>query len=279
MESLNPSIRLLFRHIDTIYESDEEAAISVLGRFRGRPEEFLFLQQHICPSFYLLPKQMRIRVALSIGAFYVSDWSVPELFQVILGTDVLEPNDFKFCQEFDSTLIHCAARGMGASERDFREGNSADRSTCDAWGDLCRRFFCVRIDIHDVVDGKTPFLSFLEGYPSSWYGPTKLGLACQIAVQVWLKQLDVGSVDLKAYGKAEECIWKRAIAQREFHVWNIPEQGLESQRMNGFTYGTSHENWYIWLSAESDSFVGEFWDMIERPGEVMPGAWPNEWPL
>ncbi|CAG8162112.1 unnamed protein product [Penicillium nalgiovense] len=157
VESLIPSMRVLFRHIDISYESDEEAAISVLGRFHGTPEEFLFLQQHVCPSFYRLRKRFRIRVALRIGAFYVHNWSVPELFRVILGTHILEPNDFKFDQELGSTLIHCAARGMGASERDFREGTSADSSDCDAWGNLCHKFFCVRIDIHDLVDGKTPY--------------------------------------------------------------------------------------------------------------------------
>ncbi|KAJ5316921.1 hypothetical protein N7508_001429 [Penicillium antarcticum] len=259
MESLIPSMRVLFRHIDISYKSDEEAAIS-----------------HVCPSFYRLPKRIRIRVALRIGAFYIHNWSIPELFRVILGTDVLEPNDFKFCQELDSTLIHCAARGRGVSERGFREGTSADRSNCDAWGDLCHKFFCVRIDIYDLVDGKTPFLSFLDGYLSSWYGPIELGPACQIAVQVWLKQLEVVGVDLNRYGKAEEYMWKGGITQREFDVWNIPEQGFELQGMIGFTYGSSPGNWYIWLSEESDSFVGEFWDMIERPVEVMPGAWPKE---
>ena len=239
----------------------------------------MFLQHNICPSFHQLPKQIRIRVALRIGAFYISNWLVPELFQVILGTDVLEPNDFKFCPYFDSTLIHCAARGMGASERDFREGNSTDRSNCDAWGNLCHEFFCVGIDIHDVVGGKTPFLSFLDGYLSSRYGPIELGSACQIAIQVWLKQLKVVGVNLNRYGKAEECIWKMGVTQREFSVWNIPEQEFELQRIIGFAYGSSPENWYVWLSEESDSFVGEFWDMIERPIEVMPGSWPKLWPL
>lgn len=276
VESLIPSMRVLFRHIDLSYESDEEAAISVLGRFLGTPEEFLFLQQHVCPSFYRLPKRIRIRVALRIGAFYISDCSVPELFRVILRKDILEPNDFKFCQESDSTLIHCAARGMGASERVFREGTSADRSICDAWGDLCHKFFYVGIDIHDLVDGKTPFLSFLDGYLSSWHGPIELGPACQIAVQFWLKQLEVVGVDLNGYGKAEEYMWEGGTTQREFNVWNIPEQGFELQGMIGFAYGSSPENWYIWLSEETDSFVGEFWDMIERPVEVMPGAWPKE---
>lgn len=276
VESLIPSMRVLFRHIDISYESDEEAAISVLGRFHGTPEEFLFLQQHVCPSFSRLPKRIRIKVALQIGAFYISVWSLPELFRVILGTDVLEPNDFEFCQDSNSTLIHCAARGMGASERDFREGTSTDRSTCNAWGDLCHKFLCVGIDVHDLVDGKTPFLSFLDGYLSSWCKPIELGPACQIAVQVWLKQLEVVGVNLSGYGKAEEYMWKEGITQREFDVWNIPEQGFELQRMIGFSYGPSPENWYIWLSEESDSFVGEFWDMIERPAEVMPGAWPKE---
>jgi hypothetical protein len=276
VESLIPSMRVLFRHIDISYDSDEEAAISVLGRFYGTPKEFLFLQQHVCPSFYRLPKRIRIKVALRIGAFYSSDWSVPELFRVILGADVLEPNDLSPCQESDSTLIHCAARGMGASERDSREGTSTDRSTIDAWGDLCQKFLRVRLEVHDLVADKTPFLSFLNGYLLSWSGPIELGPACQAAVQVWLKQLEAVGVDLTEYGKAEEGMWNGWFTQREFHVWNIPKQDFELQEMVGFSYGPSPKDWYIWLSEESDSFVGEFWDMIERPVEVMPGAWPKE---
>jgi hypothetical protein len=258
------------------YESAEEAVISVLGRFLGTSEEFVFLQQHFCPSFYQLSKRIRIRVALRIGAFYISSYFVPELIRVIIGMDVLEPNDFRFCQEMNSTLIHCAARGMGASERNIQEGSSADRSNCDAWSDLCHEFLYIGIDIHYLINGKTPFLSFLAGYLSAWSRPIKLGPACQIAVQVWLEQLEAIGVDLNEYGKAEEYIWKSGITQRGFDVWNVAEQVFESQGMIGFAYGPSPENWYIWLSEESDSFVGEFWDMIERPVEVMPGAWPKE---
>jgi hypothetical protein len=268
-------MRVLFRHIDMSYESAEEAAISVLGRFLGTPEEFVFLQQHFCPSFYQLSKQIRIKVALYIGAFYISSCFVPELIRVIMGMDALETNDFKF-QEMDSTLIHCAARGMGVSERHLQEGSNADTFNCDAWSHLFHDFLCIRIDIHGLVDGITPFLSFLDGYLSAWFRPIKLGPACQIAVQVWLERLEAVGVDLNEYGKAEEYTWKSGIIKREFIVWNVAEQIFESQGMIGFAYGPCPENWYIWLSEESDLFVGEFWDMIEWPVKVMPGTWPKE---
>jgi hypothetical protein len=48
------------------------------------------------------------------------------------------------------------------------------------------------------------------------------------------------------------------------------------QRVIGFAYGHSPEDWNIWLAEASDAFVGQFWDIIERPVEVMPGAWPEE---
>jgi hypothetical protein len=37
-----------------------------------------------------------------------------------------------------------------------------------------------------------------------------------------------------------------------------------------FSYGTSPKDWHLWLSDATDYFVGEIWDMIVRPMEVMP---------
>lgn len=86
--------------------------------------------------------------------------------------------------------------------------------------------FCVGIDIHDLVNGRSPFLSFLDGYLSAWRGPIELGPACQIAVQVWLKQLEVVGVDVNGYGKAEEYMWKGGSPSENFTCGIFRNKGL-----------------------------------------------------
>lgn len=287
LESLVPSMCLLLRHIDVQYESAEEAAISVLGEFCGTFEEFVFLQQHFCPSFYQLSKQFRIRLALSLythSGSYGYPSHAGEIVRNIIGTDVLGVGDFNICYfieleygYFTSTLIHFAARHLGqhkillGSAQNEREA----RSNYGAWSGLCHEFLRVVIALHHLVDGQTPFLSFLHGDISAHFYPGPLFR--RIDVQVWVEHLEAAGVDLAEYGEAEKYVWKTQITvcDREFYTPNRYGDWM-LQRMIGFTYGPSPTDWYVWLSEPSDHFAGEFWDMIERPVEVMPGAWPIE---
>lgn len=280
LESLVPSMRVMFPHIDLNYQSAEEWAVSVLSKFRGTPEEFSFLQQHICPSFYQLSKQIRLRVALGITRGLQVLWNIGERIQeivrIVLKMDILEPDDFKFCQELDSTLIHSTAEHIGACQWLLQRSGGAHeyQSTIGAWIGLCRDFLSVGIDIHYIVDGVTPLLSCIEGWLPYW----SLSAANQSVVQLWLEQLEAVGVDLSEYGKAEEFIWKNQTILREFWVWDGISNTHASAmlRVIGFTYGPSPKDWHLWMSDPTDTYVGEFWDMIERPVEVMPGAWPQE---
>lgn len=274
LESLVPSMRVMFRHIDLSYQS-EKWAVCVLSEFRGTPEEFSFLQQHICPSFYQLSKQIRLRVALSITSGLPALWGIseriPEAVRTVLKTDILEPDDFKFSQELSSTLIHSTAERIGACQWPVQRLGGAHRyqSIIDAWIGLCHDFLSVGIDIHYIINGRTPLLSCIEGWLSDWSPPA----ANQLAIQLWLEQLEAVGVDLSEYGKAEEFIWKNQTIRREFEMWSEISITL---RVIGFTYGATPKDWHLWLSDPTDEYVGEFWNMIERPVEVMPGAWPQE---
>lgn len=279
LESLVPSMRVMFRHIDLTYQSEEEWAVSVLSKFLGTPEEFSFLQQQICPSFYQLSKQIRLRVGLSMARVVLPPLvgpSTPKVIRIVLKMDILEPDDFKFCQELNSTLIHSTAEHIGACQWLLQRSGGAHeyQSTIDAWIGLCRDFLRVGIDIHYIVDGRTPLISCIEGWLLDW-SPSA---ANQFAVQLWLEQLEAVGVDLSGYGKAEEFIWKNQTILREFWVWDgiSNTHASATLRVIGFTYGPSPKDWHLWMSDPTDSYVGEFWDMIERPVEVMPGAWPQE---
>lgn len=277
LESLVPSMRVMFRHIDLTYQSEEEWAVSVLSKFLGTPEEFSFLQQHICPSFYQLSKKIRLRVGLSMARAVLPllvDPSTPKVIRIVLKMDILEPDDFKFCQELNSTLIHYTAKQIGVCQQFLQRsgGAHAFQSTIGAWIGLCHDFLSVGIDIHYMIDGRTPLISCIEG----WLPDLSPPAANQFVVPLWLEQLEAVGVDLSEYGKAEEFIWKNQTILREFWVWDGISKMLIPLRVIGFTYGPSPKDWHLWMSDPTDSYVGEFWDMIERPVEVMPGAWPQE---
>lgn len=93
-------------------------------------------------------------------------------------------------------------------------------------------------------------------------------LGSQWQSRAWLKDMKAAGVDLEKLGATEWCIWKDQSFQREFNG------GLH--RVIGITYGSRPEDWYIWQSEPSDSFVGDFWALVARPAEIMPGGWPVE---
>jgi hypothetical protein len=282
MPSLIPSMRVIFQHLEVNYETVEDAVEYALSGFCGTAEEFTFLQRHLCPSFYQLPKSKRVELALRVtinGPHYFE----PELIRTIIGTDVLEVDDINYGESLRSAqlkLIHCAARKLGQSQRNLQIfGHAQDMQlTYDYWSDFCLELLCHSIDIYSIVDGRTLFLSFIQGYfCQSTLSPFQSGnVACNTAIHVWLSKLDSAGIDLVKYGETEQYLWNVTTIRREFDGWNVAEQVTDRQRVIGFTYGHFPENWNMWLAETSDAFVGQFWDIIERPVEVMPGAWPGE---
>jgi hypothetical protein len=48
------------------------------------------------------------------------------------------------------------------------------------------------------------------------------------------------------------------------------------KRLINFAYVTYPPDWNVWFSKCSDLYSGEFWDLIEREVEALPGGWPVE---
>lgn len=281
--SLIPSLRVLFQHIDVHYETAEEAVEYALSRFTGTSEEFAFLQQHICPSFYQLPKSERIELALRVTTNWASYTFQPELIQSIARLGTLEADGINEDSSLESAqlrLIHHTVRAMGISQRTLQISghDQGVQLTCDSWSNLFQDLLCLGMDIHSIYDEKTLFLAFIQGYFSiSTIFPFQSGnAACNLAIQVWLCELKNAGIDLIVYGETEERLWAEGTLEREFDGWNIAERASDMQRVIGFSYGSSPEDWNMWLAEASDDFVGHSWELIERPVEVMPGAWPDK---
>lgn len=280
--SVLASMRVLLQYIDVAYDTAEDAVEYALSDFHGTVQEFTLLQQHFCPSFYQLPKRDRIQLALRIvnGSF----WShfEAELIRTIIGIEDLAAagiNEIPFSWTTPSTLIHSTASKIGNCQRCLQlPGHTRGKQqACDSYSDLLRELLRLGADVHAVVDGMTPFQALLQGYfslltPSRFQNGNN---ACTSAIQTWLGSLEAVGIDLAVYGETEQCNWADKASRREFSGWKFEEEANHTQRVIGFYYSTSPKDWHMWLSEASDPFVGQFWEMVERPVEEMPGSWPE----
>lgn len=282
-----PAMRALLPHLDITEDPTEKNVPRLLTIFRGHVKEFLFLQQNCCQFFYELPLSERIRVAVTAADTHWFLLPTPELIQTIIGQNILQAETFQYecyAQHIQrmTTLVHLAARILGCVQLHLQYSGSINTSReepkllVSLWASFVQRSLDAQVDIHRYVDGMTPFLDFYWGYHESDYTPKDQRYFFDLVLKVWLKTLQEGGVDLKLYGRNEDRIWKTKWIPRESH--QLPDYHRHSQttkaRLIGFSYGPSIEDWHVWVSEPSDSLVGEFWDLIERPVEVMPGAWP-----
>ena len=100
------------------------------------------------------------------------------------------------------------------------------------------------------------------------------------ALNWWIERLYEAGVDLIGYGLKEKDIWGQVDVTQEctchFHnAWSIDSGYPPSSwtRLIGFSYGPSPTDWIFWESEPTDEFAGDFWLMLERKEEVMPGTW------
>ena len=96
-EAYLPLMRVMVDNLgDVIEDTPEEATEGMLASFIGSPEEFLFLQRHVCPSFYQMPRW--VRVAVATRALDKTSHRPPraETIRTILGNDdPLSPRNFQ----------------------------------------------------------------------------------------------------------------------------------------------------------------------------------------
>lgn len=291
-KSMIPSMRVLLGHSeDLIYETAEETMNGVLCDFHGTAEEFVFLQQRCCPNFYQLPFSARVALATKGASVPLDPHDTPDLVRTILREDKLEAEGLQFITSSpvnsrQITLVSCVARKMGwlqallthisQSKQAYGVGGfeyGKQKRRYDLWSTLFREFLSAGVKLHHIVDGKTPFVAFLQGYFDRRDGFEEKSLTREVALRAWLRELATAGVDFRRFGEMEKFIWTKEVIHKEFpwmhDLWT-------TQRVVGFTYGSTPEDWHIWLSEGSDSFAGDFWDLIERPTQSMPGEWPDQ---
>ncbi|KAJ5661899.1 uncharacterized protein N7477_009515 [Penicillium maclennaniae] len=131
------------------------------------------------------------------------------------------------------------------------------QAICESWNSLFFYFLRARGYLASQV-------SLPEMKPVPWFDQEDF----QEGFRAWLKDVKAAGLDLERLGAIEWCIWKNESTQREFNG------GLH--RVTRIAYGPLPEDWGIWLSEPSDPFARDFWALVARPAEIMPGGWPGE---
>ncbi|PKY03247.1 hypothetical protein P168DRAFT_305556 [Aspergillus campestris IBT 28561] len=300
---LLPSFRAFLCHMpDVIYDTEEEVLEGVLNEFHGTAEEFAFFQRELCPSFYSMSQGTRTAVAIEATSGHWDACHLPETIRAILGPGPLRAEDLQLEKQLvhvgyrdRTTLVQCVSRKVGQNlamiqREEYLSGfhrktfveeypPGPARSRYTSWDGLFKEFMGIGADIHQVVDGRTPFLTFLVGYLKWVEEPKYCVMSWKTGFRVWLKDLQAAGVDLQQFGAKEKRIWEklpdrvREYLSQEFQYYYYE---LWLRPLIGFSYGPSPDDWDIWVSEKSDYYAGEFWEMIEMEPEVMPGAWPVE---
>jgi hypothetical protein len=190
---------------------------------------------------------------------------------------------------FDRTLLHRAASNLGEFHSGAFNGQGA---VLEDILHLIRDLVKGGSKLHALTSFQrgTPMLHVIQGYsePSSpdcfIYNERSNRLSRKsppMPLRTWLEQLKGSGVDLVGYGKEEKCVLERPDTIREWGFWEYDKRkrwdAVRSEmRLINFTYGPEPDDWKFWFAPVMKDYFMDFWDIIDHPGRVVPGAWQEE---
>ncbi|KAL4986724.1 hypothetical protein BDW68DRAFT_188637 [Aspergillus falconensis] len=270
-----PSIVDLFRMIihasKDCYDPFEDLMRSEendLFGFYGPPEALTIMQQYTFSNYSTLPLAVRFERAMDLHRSNAT----PAMLKIAMGGSI-EPAAFRLRREDGKTLLHKIAQCMG-----WRYGlEQIDRAI--KWRPLLSDAIAHSADPKTSWEfsGESLTTTFLravlvqKGIQPIWYNFNAI-------LRQWATELKLAGVDLETYGANEKFFNKTRGTKPELHFYFVYKRAsifLEAvpARILELAYGPEPEDWQVWVTNPVDELVGEFWEMVERKEEVMPGTW------
>lgn len=109
---------------------------------------------------------------------------------------------------------------------------------------------------------------------SSWQAPDKFTMA----MRMWLEDLLVSGVDLRDYGRHELVLFnsdKWLSSQRWDYIQPRHQEWTRGPRMS-FSFGALPEDWAIHWDPAVEEYAKDFWEMVDDPPPLIPGAWIDD---
>ncbi|KAL4899054.1 hypothetical protein BDW74DRAFT_184056 [Aspergillus multicolor] len=241
--------------------------------FHGTPEILTFMQQHTFDDYANLPLDLRFKRAMALN----TTTATPSMMKIALGGDI-EPDVFDLKDTYNKTLLHKIIECMGENYGLEREDHALE------WRPLFSNAIAACPDVNEqwsCYDGtkETLLLKFLHNYVWNCKAIRRRCYDFNPILRQWATELKLAGIDLEAYGAAEQIVHKtEPLLDLELRVHSVScpwwTGGMELPfRIFKIAFGPEPEDWRIWVTNLIDELVGEFWEMVEREGRVMPGTW------
>jgi hypothetical protein len=218
-----------------------------------------------------------------------------DLFLLALGRDSISRTAIIYRDQNGLTLLHAVAGAVGQLAV---YGNSAF-STEEVqrrmlgWKSIIKELLAGGAELHATLSSSylgfsffdfecremygriTPLSMMLGSFLSGWLIRGNLTMDLEKVLTFYITTLYCSNVNLTEYGLKETLIWEPL----EVHRWyiteteNFSEYYFGRRRLLGFNYGPHPDDWRIWENEPTDEFVGDFWLMLDKKKEVMPGTW------
>jgi len=231
---------------------------------------------------------MVLRCDLAIGLAAGGYFNSPDLFLLALHGDPKSPPAVNYQNEDGTTLLHVVARALGTlSAYDIKKIDWIDfrdyEKWIPGWKSIIRALVASGEDLHVTCPFPryglghvqvTPLLfMFIYFYRIHWVGINR-----QHAINSWVSTLSDSGVDLMEYGQRERLTWNTIDISMEpppSHRWSSNDYYyyFGRRRLISFDYGPSPKDWILWENEPTDEFAGDFWLMLDRKEEIMPGTW------
>ncbi|KAL2853181.1 hypothetical protein BJX68DRAFT_234158 [Aspergillus pseudodeflectus] len=278
--------RLFLQEAEEILFEDYMADSIRIARFSfSAPLDTLSLiQSHSFDNYSILPLEVRFKRAMALNTMLHCNLS-PQVVQLAMGGSPIDQAAYLLEDVNGETLLHKITQAMGATL-------SIDGSIgVEAWLPLLSDALSAQADLHKISRSyriqKTPLLGFVMSY--AWGRTYIYGLqvwSFASAIQLWASMMRDTGVDLETYGRVEDCLLHSEITDywipvAMLHTHETHDSPLGSSeamrpalaRTIGLNYGPKPEDWHLWVTNPIDELVGEFWEMVDRSLEVMPGTW------
>jgi hypothetical protein len=227
---------------------------------------------------------------LAVSLAESADINSPDLFRLALDCNAISRYDLTYQVEGEGpTLLHAAASAfinLSGTIKSLLPDEFTDfrRHSLLGWKSIIQEFLAAGADLHATCSQSafgqiltqpcTP-LSFSLKADERWMVRWKFWKTLELnnGLQCWVSTLRDLGVDLIGYGQRETLLWSHgAVLDRDVPLYYGPYYSGQ-KRLLGFTYGPCPEDWRLLEDEPTDEFAGDFWQLVERKVEVMPGSW------
>lgn len=149
---------------------------------------------------------------------------------------------------------------------------SADAEGREEWRALARWIFTDARAEEITTPGKDSYRDWAQ-FESPLFSTMKSSWDCSRikAMRLWLEDLASAGVDLKRYGECESQYLTELKKSLNPYVVDLLEY-----LPYGFTYGSSPDDWSLFMRSEVEAYAGEFWELVEPAKMYIPGGWVDE---